>query len=133
MVTFNWETYTPYGIGFDEAFSRLEAIAGGGSNYPPYNVINGDDGKTILEVAVAGFSDEDLEVETEQNVLTIKGKRSDDKEVRYAHKGISNKSFSRNWQLADNVEVEDVKYHNGLLTVTLVKELPEKQKKRKWF
>ena len=133
MVTFNWETYTPYGIGFDEAFNRLEAIAGGGSNYPPYNVINGDDGKTILEVAVAGFSDEDLEVETERNVLTIKGKRSDDKEVRYAHKGISNKSFARNWQLADNVEVEDVKYHNGLLTVTLVKELPEKQKKRKWF
>ena len=133
MVNIQWEHYTPYGIGFDETFSRLEALAGGGSNYPPYNVINGDDGETILEVAVAGFAAEDLEVETERNVLTIRGKRSDDKKVKYAHKGISNKAFERNWQLADNVEVVDVKYDNGLMVVTLKKELPEKMKKRKWF
>ncbi len=62
MVNINWETYTPYSIGFDETFSRLEAIAGGGSNYPPYDVVDGHDGRTLLEVALAGFSGGDIEV-----------------------------------------------------------------------
>ena len=134
MVTFNWETYTPYSIGFNETFSRLEALAGGGSSYPPYNVVDGDDGRTILEVALAGFSEEDIEVETERNVLTVSARKApEDKERTYHHKGISYRTFSRNWQMADDVEVEDVKFVDGLLTITLVKHLPEKQKRKKWF
>ena len=69
MVTFNWETYTPFTLGFDETFSRLEALAGSRDNYPPYNVINGSDGRTVLELALAGFTRGDIEVETERNVL----------------------------------------------------------------
>jgi len=134
MVTFNWETYTPYSIGFNETFSRLEALAGGGSSYPPYNVVDGDDGRTVLEVALAGFSEEDIEVETERNVLTVSARKAPaDKERKYSHKGISYRTFSRNWQMADDVEVEDVKFVDGLLTITLRKELPEKQKRKKWF
>jgi molecular chaperone IbpA len=134
MVTFNWETYTPYSIGFNETFSRLEALAGGGSNYPPYNVVDGDDGRTVLEVALAGFSEEDIEVETERNVLTVSARKAPaDKERKYQHKGISYRTFSRNWQMADDVEVEDVTFVDGLLTITLRKELPEKQKRKKWF
>ena len=81
MVTFNWETYTPYSIGFNETFNRLEALAGGGTNYPPYNIVNGSDGRTTLEVALAGFSREDIEVETERNVLTVSARKApEDKE-----------------------------------------------------
>ena len=134
MVNINWETYTPYSIGFDETFSRLEAIAGGGSNYPPYNVVDGHDGRTLLEVALAGFSGADIEVTTERNVLTVSAKKAPpDKERKYSHKGISYRTFSKNWQMADDVEVEDVQFADGLLTISLRKELPEKQKRKKWF
>ena len=134
MVTFNWETYTPHSIGFDETFSRLEALAGSRDNYPPYNVVNGSDGRTVLEVALAGFSERDIEVETERNVLTVSARKSaEDKDKKYAHKGISNKTFSRNWQLADDVEVETVEFTDGLLSISLKKELPEKQQRKKWF
>ncbi len=134
MVTFNWETYTPHSIGFDETFSRLEALAGARDNYPPYNVVNGSDGRTVLEVALAGFSEGNITVETERNVLTVSATKSpEDAEKKYAHKGISNKTFSRNWQLADDVEVETVEFTDGLLSISLKKELPEKQQRKKWF
>ena len=134
MVTFNWETYTPHSIGFDETFNRLEALAGAGKSYPPYNVVNGHDGRTILEVALAGFSAGDIEVETERNVLTVSARKAPaDKERKYAHKGISYRTFSRNWQMADDVEVESVDFEDGLLSITLRKELPEKQKRKKHF
>jgi len=134
MVTFNWETYTPFTLGFDETFSRLEALAGSRDNYPPHNVVNGSDGRTILELALAGFSRGDIEVETERNVLTVSAKKAPaDKERKYAHKGISYRTFSRNWQMADDVEVESVDFEDGLLSITLRKELPEKQKRKKHF
>jgi len=134
MVNFTWEHYTPHSIGFDETFSRLEALAGAGKSYPPYNVVHGSDGRTILEVALAGFSREDIGVETERNVLTISARKSpEEKERDYAHRGISYKTFSKNWQLADDVEVEDVDFVDGLLTVILKKELPERQRRKKWF
>ena len=131
--TFDWETYTPFTLGFDETFNRLESLAGTRDNYPPYNVVNGSNGRTILELALAGFSRGDIQVETERNVLTISADRSKDKHRQYAHRGISYKSFSKNWQMSDDVEVDNVEFVDGLLTVTLKKELPEKQKRKKWF
>ena len=134
MVQFNWETYTPYSIGFNETFSRLEALAGGSTNYPPYNIVNGSDGRTSLEIALAGFSERDITVETERNVLTVSANKSpEEKERDYTHRGISYKTFARNWQMADDVEVENVEFKDGLLTVTLKKELPEKQRRKQWF
>ena len=134
MVTFNWETYTPFTLGFDETFSRLEALAGTRDNYPPHNVVNGSDGRTVLELALAGFSRGDIEVETERNVLTVSAKKAPaDKEREYSHKGISYRTFSRNWQMGDDVEVESVDFEDGLLSITLKKELPDKQKRKKHF
>ena len=134
MVQFNWETYTPYSIGFNETFSRLEALAGGSTNYPPYNIVNGHNGRTSLEIALAGFSERDIKVETERNVLTVSANKSpEEKERDYTHRGISYKTFARNWQMADDVEVENVEFKDGLLTVTLKKELPEKQRRKQWF
>ena len=133
MVNYTWEQFTPFTLGLDETFSRLEAFAGSGTNYPPYNIYNGSNSRTILEVALAGFSKGELSVETERNVLTISANKSSKEEKKYSHKGISNKNFSRNWQLADDVEVESVDFKDGLLTITLMKELPEKQKRQKHF
>ena len=127
-----WQQLSPFSLGFDETFSRLEALAGGGSNYPPYNVVHGDNGRTILEVALAGFRTGDIEVETERNVLTVSANREKE-ERQYSHKGISARSFKRNWQMSDDVEVENVVFEDGLLTITLKKELPEKQQRKKWF
>ena len=133
MVNYNtWEQFTPFTLGLDETLNRLETFAGSGTNYPPYNIYNGSDSRTILEVALAGFSKEDISVTTERNCLTVAAKKANDDRT-YSHKGISNKAFSRNWQLGDDVEIEKVDFINGLLTVILVKELPEKQKKKVWM
>ena len=133
MVNYTWENFAPFTLGLDETLNRLETFAGSGTNYPPYNIYNGSDSRTILEVALAGFSKEELSVETERNVLTISANKSSKEEKKYSHKGISHKNFSRNWQLADDVEVESVDFKDGLLTITLMKELPEKQKRQKHF
>ena len=132
MVNYTWENFAPFALGLDETLNRLETFAGSGTNYPPYNIYNGSDSRTILEVALAGFSQGDISVETERNCLTVSAKKPKD-DKKYSHKGISNRAFSRSWQLGDDVEIEKVEFDNGLLTVILVKELPEKQKKKTWM
>ena len=127
-----WETYSPFQLGFDETFNRLERLAEAGQNYPPYNVFHGEDGGTVLEIALAGFSREDIEVTTEQNILTVKA-ATDTDDKKYTHKGIATRSFDRSWQLGDSIEVKSVDYKDGLLTVSLTKVLPENQQKKFWF
>ena len=114
MVNYTWEQFTPFTLGLDETLNRLETFAGSGTNYPPYNIYNGSDSRTILEVALAGFSKEELSVTTERNCLTVSAKKKKDDKT-YSHKGISTRSFSRNWQLGDDVEIEKVEFNNGLL------------------
>ena len=136
MVTFNWDTYTPYMLGFDDEINRinrLASFASGGTNYPPYNIITGSDNRTILEVALAGFAKEDIEVATEQNILTIRSYPKEKEAVKYAHKGIASRSFSKSWQLGEDMEVKDVDYKNGMLTVHLQKIVPEGKQKKIWF
>ena len=115
MVNYTWEQFTPFTLGLDETLNRLETFAGSGTNYPPYNIYNGSNSRTVLEVALAGFSGADISVETERNVLTISANKSSKEEKKYSHKGISHKNFSRNWQLADDVEVESVEFKDCLL------------------
>ena len=136
MVTFDWDTYTPYMLGFEndiKRITRLESMAGGSTNYPPYNIITGSDNRTILEVALAGFSRGDIEVSTEEGVLTVSASPSTEIDRVYSHKGIATRSFSKNWQLGEDVEVESVNYKDGLLTVVLEKFIPEEKKKKIWF
>ncbi len=136
MVTFDWDTYTPYMLGFDDEINRinrLASFASGGTSYPPYNIISGSDNRTILEVALAGFAKEDIEVATEQNILTIRSYPKEKESVKYAHKGIASRSFSKSWQLGEDMEVKDVDYENGMLTVQLQKIVPEGKQKKIWF
>ena len=136
MVTFDWETYTPYMLGFEndiKRLSRLQALSTGGTNYPPYNIGTGSNNRTILEVALAGFSRTDIEVSTEEGVLTVSASPDTEVDKVYSHKGIATRSFSKNWQLGEDVEVESVTYKDGLLTVVLEKFVPEEKKKKIWF
>ena len=126
-----WETYSPVSIGFEDMFKRLDALADNPQkNYPPYNLIKIDEDRQQLQVALAGFLKDDIEVAIERNVLNISVSKTYETEGDYVHKGIAQRSFSRNWQLSDETVVDEVSYIDGLLRVTLRREIPEEQKRK---
>lgn len=121
-------------VGFDRIASlmdqaqRLDAAPG----YPPFNVEQTGDDAFRIELAVAGFGEDDLSIEFKQNTLVVTGRRAPAEEGRrYLHRGIAERSFERRFGLADHVRVEDARLENGLLTIDLVRELPEILKPRK--
>ena len=100
-------------------------------NYPPHNIIQQDDTNFVVEVAVAGFADSEINVELADNVLTVTGEKDkDDGQPRptYLHQGISNRNFTRDFTLADNVEVRGAVVQNGILSVHLELVIPEEKK-----
>jgi molecular chaperone IbpA len=104
------------------------------TNYPPYNIVKTSDEKYAIEIAIAGFSKNDIEIETEENTLVIKtsDKEEEDKnDVEYLHKGISARAFKRSFSLADDVVVKGATFENGLLIVDLERIIPEEKKPRK--
>lgn len=126
-----WESYTPVSIGFEDMFKRLDALADNPQrNYPPYNLVKLDEEKQQLQVALAGFSKDEITVAVERKVLNISVNKSAEDAGEYVHKGISSRTFSRNWQLSDDTIVDDVTYTDGLLRVTLKRELPEEYKRK---
>jgi molecular chaperone IbpA len=120
-------------IGFDRLANTLEsayrADAGG---YPPYNIeVRGEDQYRIT-MAVAGFTEGDLDIEVKENVLRVSGaKRDGEQERHYLHRGIANRSFERSFQLADYVRVTGADLKDGLLHIALVREIPEAMKPRR--
>ena len=127
----NLSRYNSVGIGLETLFSRLDALQdSAATNYPPYNIVVREEGIHDLEIALAGWSRENIEVVTERNVLTVSARREGEDKREYSHKGISARSFARNWQLADDTVVDAVRYENGLLIITLKRVLPEAQQRR---
>ena len=129
-----------FGIGFDSIFEDIHRLAtvAGKDNYPPYNVIQIDEDHYSIELALAGIDKDALDIELDQNQLTISTKKVEGletpletKELQYLHKGISNRSFSRSFTLADHVIVTGADMHNGILKVSLERQLPEELKPRK--
>lgn len=122
-------------VGFDGMFNLLDTAmqqsTSTSSGYPPYDIESVEDGKYRITLAVAGFAEKDLDIQVERGVLTISGKRDDDGQNAYLHNGIAKRSFQRKFQLADHVEVVDADLVNGLLQVSLVKEIPDAMKPRK--
>ncbi len=117
-------------VGFDRMLDVLESAnrAEPRNNWPPYDITkNGDDSYRIT-MAVAGFSQDDLTVTQEQNVLMVTGKKADDDGAQYLHRGIAAGSFQRRFELADYVEVVGAHLTDGLLTIDLKRELPEEMK-----
>ena len=121
-------------VGFDRvphllqtAMRNSEADLG----YPPYNIErHGEDAYRIV-IALAGFKSEDLEIITEQNRLTVRGKVAEREHAEYLHRGIAGRSFERRFDLADHIEVKGASFEDGLLTISLQRELPEKLKPRR--
>jgi molecular chaperone IbpA len=102
------------------------------AKYPPYNIERLEDNTWSITVAVAGFSPDDIEVTVDNNVLTVSGSREQDTTERdYVYKGIANRDFELNWRLGEYVEVDTATCENGLLTVQLVKKVPDELKPRK--
>lgn len=121
-------------IGFD----RLESLLNNAlhtdsvkSAYPSYNIEMLKDDHYAISLAVAGFEQGDLEISVEKSVLSVNGKKNDDTERKFLYQGIANGTFERKFNLADHVEVTGAELKNGLLTIWLVKEIPEAMKPRK--
>lgn len=125
-----WERYSPVGIGMEDMFRRLDALADSGNNYPPYNIVKIDDEIQQLQVALAGYDKDSIEVAIEKNVLSVSVPTGIVTEGEYVHKGIAQRSFARNWQLSDDTKVDDVMFKDGMLYITLKKEVPEENKRK---
>ncbi|TVZ42007.1 molecular chaperone IbpA [Alteromonadaceae bacterium 2753L.S.0a.02] len=122
-------------IGFDRMASLLDAALRNdpvSSGYPPYNIEARDENHYAITLAVAGFAQSELELSVENGVLTVRGDKPKEKEEqrKYLHQGIANRSFERKFNLAEYVEVTGAELNNGLLTISLVKEIPEAMKPR---
>ena len=120
-------------IGFDSLFNDVERRFANSvqTNYPPYNVLKHDDNTFEIEVAVAGFDREDITIEVDQNLLTIKGQRlKDEDDSKYLHRGLAARDFERSFTLADHIIVGDAELTNGILRVKLIREVPEALKPR---
>ena len=131
---FDRNLLTPYAVGFDPMFDRLHdhyALHQRNTGFPPYNIRKDGDYNFVIELALAGLSQNDLEVEVADGTLTVRSvekKQEDDGEL--LHRGISYRQFSRSWTLADDVVVNDAKMENGMLTVHLERVVPEEKKPR---
>jgi len=119
-------------VGFDRMFDLLDNLgkseAGG---YPPYNIERVDEDRYRITLAVAGFSQDDLDIELHENTLKIVGSRADEEARTYLHQGIAGRSFERRFQLADHVKIDGASLVNGLLNIELRREIPEAKKPRK--
>lgn len=121
-------------VGFDEVFKRLNEL---GTTikiptYPPYNIRKVDETKYVIELAVAGFGKHDIEVEMADGILTIKGETKTDEATEYLYKGIADRAFTRNFTLADSVEIKNAELINGMLKVWLERFIPEEKKPKKY-
>ncbi|MDB5571669.1 MAG: molecular chaperone [Hyphomicrobiales bacterium] len=123
-------------VGFDRLFSMLDQVAGGdlGATYPPYNIERTGENAYRITVAVAGFAERELTIETKENTLSIRGSKENradnDDRPEVLYQGIAARAFERRFQLADHVQVTGAALENGLLHVELVREVPEAAKPR---
>ena len=139
VSTFDPFRIRKFGVGFDSMVDQLTSdffsdSFQGTQNFPPYNIIKRDEISYDIEMAVAGFSQEDLEIDYADNVLTVSSKEDepfkDSKELEYIHKGIAVRKFTKKFTLAEDVIVKDAAMKNGMLTITMEKIVPEGKRKR---
>lgn len=121
--------FRPFGVGFDEMFKRLDAIHNQpNGNYPPYNIIKKDEDNYVIEIAAAGFDKDDFSISLKDSSLLIKADKNDKSEKEFLHQGIAGRSFERSFALAEHVKVKGAEYTQGILSVSLLKEIPEEEK-----
>ena len=117
-------------IGLDEWFKRFDSAFETHTNYPPYNLVKDSSVDFRLEIALAGYKREDIEVTTEWNKLFVEAKKVGDSTDEYLHQGLAKRAFIRTWTLSDDVVVDNVSFEDGLLTIKLNRVIPEHQKRK---
>ena len=133
---FDRNLLTPYAVGFDRVFDRLNTYVANQNHmtptgFPPYNIRRDGDYNYVIEMALAGMSKDDLEVQVADQTLTVRSKeKKADEGGELLHRGISYRQFSRSWTLADEVIVNDAKMENGMLLIHLEHVVPEEKKPR---
>jgi len=137
LKAFDIPTIHRYSVGLDEMFDTLlrSVNANTNSNYPPYNIIRHDENRYAVELAVAGFKEDEIEITVEEGYLTVEGQQKVDiaKELpsTYLHHGISKRDFHKTWPLGNHVEVIGATFADGILTVNLERIIPEEMKPKK--
>jgi len=134
MQTFDFSPFYRSTVGFDRVFSRLDTLVNQeAKSYPPYNIEKVGENAYRISIAVAGFGDGDIAIESKENGLTIKGAKAaenGEKGREFLHRGIAERAFELRFQLAEYVEVTGAQLENGLLHIDLKRELPESKKPR---
>ena len=135
MVRTNLNVPRSLFVGFEGLFDELERIhtsaRTGSDNYPPHNIVKIDDEKFLIELAVAGFTQEDISLEVKDGILKVRGAVENDDEREYAHKGISSRKFEKSFRLSEFVVIDGADLENGILVVYARVELPEERRPRK--
>ncbi|MBS0482325.1 MAG: Hsp20 family protein [Proteobacteria bacterium] len=134
MNRFDFTPYRRTMVGFDRLFDLLENQSrfNSGDNYPPFNIERRGDEAYRITLAVAGFKPADIEITAQQNLLVVQGKKADEASgAQFLHVGIAQRGFERRFELADYVRVDDANLEDGLLTIDLVREVPEAMKPKK--
>jgi molecular chaperone IbpA len=133
---FDFAPYRRSSVGFDRLFDMLENSSFGNAqeNYPPFDLVKEGDNTYRIEIAVAGFTRDEIDITAQQNVLVVSGRKKDEDEQRgkdYVYRGIANRSFERRFALADHVQVKGADLKDGLLSIELAREIPDSMKPRK--
>jgi molecular chaperone IbpA len=136
MTFLTFPTFNTNTVGFEETFKKLQELANTtlkSVGYPPYNIVKTDENKYLIEMAVAGFGKQNIEIELHEGKLTVKGRLdSDEKNLgSFLYKGISDRAFMRTFTLADTVEIKNAELVNGMLKVFLENIIPETNKPKK--
>lgn len=122
-------------VGFENLFDELEGIhnsaRSGNDNYPPHNIVKIDEEKFLIELAVAGFTEKDINLEVKDGILKVKGKIESDEKREYAWKGISSRKFEKSFRLSEFVVIDGADLENGILVVYARVEVPEERRPRK--
>ena len=125
--------FSPFSVGFDEIFNTLHRASIPQSNYPPYDILKEDD-KYIIRIAIAGFKKSEVDIELDDNTLTVSVCREDRtgmQKAEFLHKGISSKEFYKSFALAEHVEVKKATITDGILQIVLEKNIPENERPKK--
>lgn len=132
-TNFDFSPYRRSTVGFDRLFDMLES--GNASqptdNYPPFDLEQVGDDEYRITLAVAGFRSEEIDIVAQQNLLIVSGRKREDNDRRYIHRGIATRAFERRFGLADYVQVRNADLSDGILAIELVREIPEEMKPRK--
>ena len=134
-TTLDFGPLSRFAVGFDDLFREMDKLHlnnTANSTYPPYNIATDGEDRFFVEIAVAGFAEKDIDITVENGSLVITAENPIDNDPRnYVHKGIAMRSFTRNFRLADHIEVQGAKLENGLLVIELKRIVPEEFKPRK--